>query len=58
MHVATGEVGKNPKIIVWQPASCAIIKEFRQGRDSRAVTALAFCNNAKLLASTAFDNEH
>lgn len=40
--VATGEVGKNPKIIVWNATNMSISKEFRQGRGSRGVTSLAF----------------
>ena len=57
-HVATGEVGKNPKIIVWTASDVQLVKEFRQGRDSRAVTALAFNKDGSLLVSTALDNDH
>ena len=56
--VATGEVGKNPKIIVWNSDDMSIIKDFRQGRNSRAVTTLGFNSSGDLLASAALDNDH
>jgi WD40 repeat protein len=56
--VATGEVGKNPKIIVWDAGSMSIAKAWRNGRGSRAVTSLAFSKDGNLLVSTAFDNDY
>jgi microtubule-associated protein-like 6 len=56
--VATGEVGRNPKIIVWSTATMEPEAEFRQGNGSRAVTSLAFNRDGTLLVSTALDNEH
>ena len=56
--IATGEVGKNPKIIVWNSDDMSVIKDFRQGRDSRAVTTLAFNTKGDLLASAGYDNDH
>jgi WD40 repeat protein len=56
--VATGEVGKNPKICVWDSTTMTLVSEFRQGRNSRAVTSLAFSKDGNYLASTALDNDH
>jgi WD40 repeat protein len=57
--VATGEVGKNPKICVWKatdPSSSCV--EFCQGRDSRAVACLGFSYDGKYLASADLHNDH
>ena len=56
--IATGEVGKNPAIIVWDSSTCTEIKQFRQGEDSRAVSTLSFSGDGTLLASCALDNNH
>jgi len=57
--IATGEVGKNPKVCIWsmQDPTKAII-EFRQGRDSRAVASLGFSHDGRYLASSDLHNEH
>ena len=57
-YVATGETGKNPKIIVWNASTCAIEAEFRAGRGSRQITSLAFSSDGTQLVSTAKDNDH
>lgn len=57
-HVATGEVGKNPKVIVWSTETMQPVKSFRNGRDSRGITALAFSKDGNHLASCALDNDH
>lgn len=58
--VATGEVGKNPKICVWEADNPekGPVSEFRQARNSRAVTALGFSHCGKYLTATALDNDH
>jgi microtubule-associated protein-like 6 len=57
-HIATGEVGKNPKVIVWSTETMQPVKSFRNGRDSRGITALAFSKDGNHLASCALDNDH
>lgn len=57
-HIATGEVGKNPKVIVWSATTMQPVKSFRNGRGSRGITALAFSKDGSTLASTALDNDH
>lgn len=57
-HVATGEVGKNPKIVVWSTATMQPVNTFRQGRDTRGVTSLAFSKDGTKLGSTGLDNDH
>ena len=56
--IATGEVGKNPKICVWDSGTMEKLAEWRQGRGSRAVTTLAFNKDGSLLASCGLDNDH
>jgi WD40 repeat protein len=57
--VATGEVGKNPKICIWRTSDPTIpICEFRQGKDTRAVSALGFSFDGNLLASVDLHNDH
>ena len=57
--VATGEVGKNPKICVWSATNPdRSLMEFRQDRDSRAVTCLGFSFNGKYLAAADLHNDH
>lgn len=57
--MATGEVGKNPKICVWsfRDPSKSII-EFRQARDSRAVATLGFDRTGTFLAASDLHNDH
>ena len=57
-HIATGEVGKDPKVIVWNTKTMQPVKLFRNGRGSRGVTALAFSKDGNYLASCANDNDH
>lgn len=33
--VATGQVGKNPIICIWNAETCEVIANFKQGRDTR-----------------------
>lgn len=57
--VATGEVGKNPKICIWQASNpFKSIIEFRQDRDSRAVSCLGFSKDGKFLAAADLHNDH
>lgn len=57
--VATGEVGKNPKICIWKASNpTTVVYEFRQGRDSRAVSTLGFSYDGKLLAAADLHNDH
>lgn len=57
--IATGEVGKNPKICIWQASNPSkSIIEFRQDRDSRAVTCLGFSHTGKFLAAADLHNDH
>jgi microtubule-associated protein-like 6 len=58
IHVATGEVGLNPAIIVWSTATMTRTSEFRQGMKSRGVGVLKFNRDGKLLLSIALDSEH
>ena len=57
--IATGEVGKNPKICIWKASNPAVsLVDFQQGRDSRAVAALGFSYDGRYLASADLHNDH
>jgi len=56
--VATGQVGKNPIICVWNSETCEFINQFKQGRDTRMVKAIAINKDSQYIASIAADNDH
>ena len=57
--IATGEVGKNPKICIWKASNPSnSLVDFRQGRDSRAVSCLGFSYDGRYLASGDLHNDH
>jgi len=56
--VATGQLGKNPKICVWQSSDLVMLSHFLQGRDTRAVTTLAFSPDGNLLSAADNHNDH
>lgn len=55
---ATGQVGKNPIICVWNTEDCSLISNFKQGRDTRLVKAIGINKDAQYVASAAADNDH
>jgi WD40 repeat protein len=55
---ATGQVGKNPIICVWNTEDCSLISQFKQGRDTRLVKAIGINKDAQYVASAAADNDH
>lgn len=56
--IATGQVGKNPLICLWNSETMKLIRSFKLGRDKRAVRTLAFSPSGKYLAASGDDNEH
>jgi WD40 repeat protein len=57
--IATGEVGKNPKVCIWRASDPSqTVQMFFQGRDTRAVTALGFSNDGSLLAGSDLSDDH
>jgi WD40 repeat protein len=58
--VATGEVGRNPKICVWSAANpgAGPTIELRLGNGARAVTCLGFSHDGKYLAAADLSNDH
>eukprot|EP00163_Fabomonas_tropica_P034258 TRINITY_DN93_c0_g1_i1.p1 TRINITY_DN93_c0_g1~~TRINITY_DN93_c0_g1_i1.p1 ORF type:complete len:2052 (-),score=797.91 TRINITY_DN93_c0_g1_i1:729-6884(-) len=53
--VATGQIGKNPKICVWDSVTCELLSVM-QGFHQRGVTALTFNQKGDLLASVGLDD--
>lgn len=57
--VATGEVGKNPSIFVWDSTNpSSAVSHLKQGTNSRAVKSLAFSASGRLLAASGGDDKH
>jgi microtubule-associated protein-like 6 len=58
--VATGEVGKNPKICIWDSSNPegGPLAEFSQGRGTRGVTCLSFSACGKYVAAADLHNDH
>ena len=54
--VATGEVGRSPKIIVWESHSMCVINTMK-GAHQRGVTQLAFSPDGQTLASIGLDDQ-
>ena len=55
--VATGEIGRTPKIIVWRTDTMETLS-ILTGAHTRGVCQLAFSKNGKTLASIGLDNQH
>eukprot|EP00771_Trimastix_marina_P001226 gnl/Trimastix_PCT/2281.p1 GENE.gnl/Trimastix_PCT/2281~~gnl/Trimastix_PCT/2281.p1 ORF type:complete len:694 (-),score=216.07 gnl/Trimastix_PCT/2281:691-2772(-) len=55
--VATGEIGRDPPILVWDTLSMQTEMEFR-GQHSHGVAALAFSPDGALLVSAGLDDQH
>lgn len=55
--VATGEQGKNPKIIIWDANSGSSLSSIK-GFHKRGVSQLAFNRSGALIASVGLDNDH
>eukprot|EP00899_Mesostigma_viride_P008440 jgi/Mesvir1/17598/Mv08830-RA.1 len=56
-HFATGEIGRTPKIIVWDSETMKGVAELR-GFHSRAVVSVSFSPDGKHLASVGLDDDH
>eukprot|EP01028_Stygiella_incarcerata_P006138 TRINITY_DN2512_c1_g3_i1.p1 TRINITY_DN2512_c1_g3~~TRINITY_DN2512_c1_g3_i1.p1 ORF type:complete len:761 (-),score=218.41 TRINITY_DN2512_c1_g3_i1:1889-4171(-) len=55
--VATGQMGKKPKICVWEAETCKPVCEF-SGFHDRAVSSLSFSGDGHYLASIGEDDRH
>jgi len=57
IHVATGQMGKRPQIVVWNSTTMETVAVL-QGLHRRAVCQLAFSADGSMLASVGQDNDH
>lgn len=55
--VATGEVGKKPKIYVWDAIAMQVVHTF-SGKLSRGIKCLSFSPSGKLLAAVDVSDDH
>eukprot|EP00742_Colponemidia_sp_Colp-10_P006323 GILJ01006777.1.p1 GENE.GILJ01006777.1~~GILJ01006777.1.p1 ORF type:complete len:2262 (-),score=409.36 GILJ01006777.1:195-6980(-) len=55
--IATGQMGKNPAVHVWDTATCTV-KATLQGFQQRAVRTVAFSPSGDKVACTGEDNDH
>jgi microtubule-associated protein-like 6 len=55
--VATGQVGKKPKLCVWDASTMTPVATF-EGMHTRAVVAVAFSKSGNLVFSVGLDDEH
>ena len=57
VHFATGEIGKRPKICVWDPKDMSLLNTLK-GFHSRGVNQLKFNNSGKYILSLGVDDNH
>ena len=55
---ASGQLGREPTAIVWDPYTCASLKVLTHPRGTRGVNAVGFDRDAKTLATVGMDNNH
>ncbi len=55
--IATGQVGRDPTIHVWDPVSMETLS-ILQGAHERGVACVAFSTDGKRLATVGLDNDH
>ena len=53
--VATGEIGKKPKIVLWDASTGTTVKVIKH--HTRGVSHVSFSHDGKLLISIGMDNE-
>ena len=56
--LASGSLGKNPMICIWNLEDGSLAHSFRQGVDTKLVSGLSFSPDGKYLASVAGDDAH
>lgn len=56
--VVTGQVGKDPCVIVWDSITCKTITKIHQGYGNRGVQAVTFSSSGSKLACVCTDNSH
>ncbi len=55
--VATGEVGKKPKVYIWTANNAQKVSKIKLGR-VRGVKTIGWSMNSKYVACTCLDNDH
>ncbi|GAX81084.1 hypothetical protein CEUSTIGMA_g8518.t1 [Chlamydomonas eustigma] len=56
--VATGQVGKDPDVVVWDSMECREIQRISQGYGNRGITACCFSPDGSKLVCICMDNNH
>ncbi|KAJ4460444.1 putative microtubule-associated protein [Paratrimastix pyriformis] len=55
--IATGQSGKNPPIMLWDPATCQLVRTLAEG-DVKGVNVVAFSDDGSRLVSVGIDDAH
>lgn len=55
--VATGQLGRHPRLCIWDSKSLSTLRVF-EGHHQRAICAMSFSSDGKLLASIGQDRDH
>ena len=58
LSVATGEIGRYPKIRVWETSTCALLYTLSTDKLQKGISDLAFSPSGDLLCATAMDDNH
>lgn len=58
LSVATGEIGRYPKVRVWETSTCALLYTLATEKLQKGISDLAFSPSGDLLCVTAMDDNH
>lgn len=56
--VATGQVGHQPIVFIWESDTAKLRGSYRLPKNTRSVTAIAFNSSSRYLATADLSNEH
>lgn len=56
--VVTGQIGKNPRICVWDSRDCTLKSAFSQGVDTKSVKSISFSASGKYVYTIADNDKH
>jgi microtubule-associated protein-like 6 len=57
-RVATGQVGKQPRIFIWDAETGEVLATGKQSRNTRCTKAIGWNHDGTLVATLGYDNDH